>query len=111
MPEGPEVKTVARTLADKLVGQRLGSLWHSEQKLRRSVDYAKLKLLEQSYISGVSCYGKILFICVEQKPVILAQLGMTGQLKVEEKDSPIQAHTHIRWQLLESSYELRYVDP
>jgi len=111
MPEGPEVKTVARTLADQLVGRRLGVLWHSAHKLRRTVDYSRLEKLKARQISGVSCYGKILFISADEQPIIFAQLGMTGQLHVEEKKAPIKPHTHIRWELLDSSFELRYVDP
>jgi formamidopyrimidine-DNA glycosylase len=111
MPEGPEVKTVARTLDEKLGGLSLGALWHSDYKLRRYVDYSELRKLERSQISSVSCYGKVLFLNIQEKPAIFAQLGMTGQLRVEEKEAPVQAHTHVRWELLESPYELRYVDP
>jgi len=111
MPEGPEVKTVARTLDQQLKNMRLGNFWHSDYKLRREVNYQDIKKLENRVISSVTCYGKILFINSEEKPILLTQLGMTGRLTVEEKTSPLQAHTHIRWDLLDTSRELRYVDP
>ena len=111
MPEGPEVKTVARTLAENLVGERFGSLWHSEQKLRRAVDYSTFKSLENKQIDDISCYGKVLFISSEKKPVLMAQLGMTGQLTVNNIDDPLKAHTHVRLKILDGNKELRYVDP
>ncbi len=111
MPEGPEVKTVARTLAEQLVGHVLGLLWHSHARLRRAVDYRQLKKLENHQIDRVFCYGKVLFISTKAKPHIMAQLGMTGQLKVTALSEPLAPHTHLRWPLKNTSKELRYVDP
>lgn len=110
MPEGPEVRTVAKTLAKEIIGQRLGTLWHSEHKLRREIDYAPLHALEDQIIDNVEAYGKILFINVDKKPAILAQLGMTGQLTITNVDDSVLPHTHIRWRLQSSDRELRYVD-
>ena len=111
MPEGPEVKTVARTLSQHLVGQTLGDLWHSPLKLRRFPNYEALKKLKNTLVDGVDCYGKILFIYSNNKPVIMAQLGMTGQLKVENTGQTVAPHTHIRWGITGTKKELRYVDP
>jgi formamidopyrimidine-DNA glycosylase len=102
---------VAKTLGQSLVGKELGSLWHSPARLRKVADYGALKRLENSKIDEVSCYGKILFISANQKTAIVAQLGMTGQLKVEDIDAPLMKHTHLRWPLKHSSQEIRYVDP
>ncbi len=111
MPEGPEVKTVARTLGQNLVGKELGSLWHSSLSLRKVVDYQRLKKLENSVVDDVLCYGKILFISANKKIAMMAQLGMTGQLKVEKINAPVLKHTHLRWPLKNTKLELRYVDP
>lgn len=111
MPEGPEVKTVARTLGENLSGKRLGALWHSELQLRHAVDYRRIRAFEHHVVDNVSCYGKILFIDIDQKPALLAQLGMTGQLTVVKTRAPVAPHTHIRWLLPDSDEELRYVDP
>lgn len=111
MPEGPEVKTVARTLAESLVGHSLGTLWHSSHRLRRAVDYQAFKILENKPIDEVSCYGKVLFFSSMEKPILMAQLGMTGQLTVAEQHAPLKDHTHLRWQIRGQDKELRYVDP
>lgn len=111
MPEGPEVKTIARTLAEKLVGKKLGVLWHSEFRLRHDVDYRKIKEFEHHVVDDISCYGKLLFVDVNRKPALLAQLGMTGQLSVVKAKQTVLPHTHIRWPLINTDEELRYVDP
>src|SRR5580700_7443398 len=111
MPEGPEVRTVAKTLKEVLLGQKLGSLWHGHLSFRRPIDYAALAKLQDKVIDDVYAYGKLLFVSIEKKPAIFAQLGMTGQLKVEEKNADLMPHTHLRWPIKESSLELRYVDP
>lgn len=111
MPEGPEVKTVAKTLYASIIGQRLGPLWHSDFSLRRKVDYQKLKALEHGVIDDVTAYGKVLFISVDKKTAIMAQLGMTGQLKVTTKSEVRAPHTHLCWPFQDSDRELRYIDP
>lgn len=111
MPEGPEVKTVARTIAHDLIGEKLGSLWHSSLKLRKPVNLDELRKLENHVVDNVSCYGKVLFIEVAKKTAIVVQLGMTGQLTVCPRDNPVLPHTHVRWSLPHSNRELRYVDP
>src|SRR5262245_9974374 len=99
MPEGPEIKTVARTLAREIVGRKLGPLWHSHLPLRNLVNYEALKTLENLVVEEVSCYGKILFIHTQQEPRIFVQLGMTGQLVVTSVHEKVATHTHMRWQL------------
>jgi formamidopyrimidine-DNA glycosylase len=110
MPEGPEVKTIARTLAHEIVGKQLGDLWHSNYSLRKAVDYQVLKRLKNVFVTNVSCHGKVLFINTGKKPIIVAQLGMTGQLTVTSIDAPVLSHTHIRWTLKNTNKEIRYVD-
>src|SRR5262245_20026191 len=106
MPEGPEVKTVARTLAQELIGKRLGSLWHSALPLREVPDYTALRRCENKVVDDVTCYGKVLFVVAQEKPIWFAQLGMTGQLKVEPLEAPLLAHTHVRWRLQDTDREI-----
>lgn len=110
MPEGPEVKRVAQNLEEKLCNFSLGDLWHSGYKLRRSLNYDALKNCSHKIIKKVDCYGKILFAHDVNGVILKASLGMTGQLVVVKKNLQLAAHTHIRWQVNNSDYELRYVD-
>lgn len=111
MPEGPEVRRVALTLASEIVGKKLGCFWYSLKALRREINCAQLKKLENAEVCGVSSHGKILFIHGKKEPIVIAQLGMTGQLLVTKTDEPEALHTHIRWPLLGCNKEIRYVDP
>ncbi|MCA9507429.1 MAG: bifunctional DNA-formamidopyrimidine glycosylase/DNA-(apurinic or apyrimidinic site) lyase, partial [Myxococcales bacterium] len=104
-------KTVTTTLKKQLIGKELGRLWHSSLYLRKAVDYGEFRFFENKKISDISCYGKVIFFEIENKTSLLAQLGMTGQLKVEDQDTPLALHTHLRWPLKESAQEIRYVDP
>lgn len=111
MPEGPEIKTVTKTLQESVLEKELGLLWHSSLSLRKAADYQALKTLQNKKVSDISCYGKVIFFKVNEKTSIMAQLGMTGQLKVCEKNSAVEKHTHVRWPLKNTDFELRYVDP
>lgn len=111
MPEGPEVRTVARTIASEIVGKKLGCFWYSNQQLRREINSDALRLLENTEVDKVSCYGKVLFIHSKNEPIVMAQLGMTGQLVVTNTDQPLPLHTHIRWPLFGMRKEIRYIDP
>lgn len=111
MPEGPEVRTIAKTLKAELVGHSLGCVWQSGMRFRKSCPLDELKMLEGTTIDDVSSYGKVLFIESAQKPIVSAQLGMTGQLTIARQDAPVAKHTHLRWELNKSPFEIRYVDP
>lgn len=110
MPEGPEVKTICQNLHESLHDKTLGALWHSDFCLRKPFKTLDLKLRENKKIDKVSSYGKVIFIYSQNKPILMVQLGMTGQLKVQSKEMPIMPHTHVRWELKKSPNELRYVD-
>src|SRR6266536_6090484 len=110
MPEGPEIKTIAYTLNLALKGESLSEPWCSNLSLRAPINYTELKKLSGKKIDKVNCFGKIIFIYSENNPILMAQMGMTGQLKIENKEEKVAMHTHIRWPLKNSSKELRYVD-
>lgn len=110
MPEGPEVKKIAHTLNLSLKNNCLGELWLSGLKLRKEVNYSLLKTLQNMKIASVDCYGKILFMYTNKQPILMAQMGMTGQLIIEDQSTLLKPHTHVRWQIKNTSKELRYVD-
>ena len=110
MPEGPEVKKIAASLTKELMPFELGKLWLSTKPLRKRVDEVILKTRENTMVEKVEAYGKILFFYSAGQPVLTAQMGMTGQLKLVNSATDIEPHTHIRWKIKNSTKELRYVD-
>ncbi len=110
MPEGPEVKKIAHTLNLSLKNNCLGELWLSGLKLRKEINTTMLKSRQNMTVTSVDCYGKVLFIHTNKQPILMAQMGMTGQLIIEDQSALLKPHTHVRWQIKNTSKELRYID-
>lgn len=135
MPELPEVETIARGLAKRVVGDRIESVWvGSKPEPLKSPASRIVRTLEGSRISDVSRMGKHIVIDLEKSaggPVFasaqtnaagksaratrtraqwIVHLGMTGQLLVCPPDAEIPKHTHLIAKL-QSGRELRFVDP
>ena len=110
MPEGPEVKKIAHTLNLSLKNNCLGEIWLSGLKLRKEINTTMLKSRQNMTVTSVDCYGKILFIHTNKQPILMAQMGMTGQLIIEDQSALLKPHTHVRWQIKNTSKELRYID-
>ena len=94
MPELPEVETVARGLRRVLVGRRVTGVWTSGKRLRAPVDTAALRALIGRAVANVRRRGKYLLIDMDDRYLVLAHLGMTGQLVVNPKAR--LPHTHVR---------------
>jgi formamidopyrimidine-DNA glycosylase len=118
MPELPEVETIARGLAQRVVGDVIESVWIGEkpQPLKSSAQEIA-GALEGAKIVAVERVGK--HIVVElSKPdqnghvpnQWIVHLGMTGSLLIVPADAAIAKHTHLIARL-QSGRELRFVDP
>jgi formamidopyrimidine-DNA glycosylase len=117
VPELPEVETIVRGLAPRLVGRRVTGLWTSGLPLRlaRAVDVSGLRAVAVGRtISQVRRVGK--YITVELPRGAAAgsgvgiHLGMTGRLRVQEAARERDRHTHVVFSL-DGGDELRFVDP
>jgi formamidopyrimidine-DNA glycosylase len=109
VPELPEVETVRRTLAPA-VGARISSVWTSGMGLHmaRKPPRAKLAKLIGAKITAVRRHGKYLLIDTDGPASILAHLGMTGRLRIQDAKDPRDKHTHVVLGL--GKRELRFVD-
>ena len=109
MPELPEVETVRRTLAPA-IGARIAGVWDSGKGLHmaRKPPRAKLRKLIGARITAVRRHGKYLLIDTDGPRSLLAHLGMTGRLRLHDKDDPRAPHTHVVFDL--GARELRFVD-
>jgi formamidopyrimidine-DNA glycosylase len=111
MPELPEVESLVRSLRPHLVGRRLLAVETSGLALRRPVDRPRLEAgCRGALVLGARRYGKYLLLDLSTENVLLAHLGMSGQLLVQAAAEPRAPHTHVVFRL-DDGRELRYVDP
>jgi formamidopyrimidine-DNA glycosylase len=130
MPELPEVETIARGLAKRVVGDVIESVWLGQKKEPLKSPAAEIAtVLEHSRIAEVRRLGKhIVFDLDRSVPSSnghnlkkagggagstaqwIVHLGMTGRLQVCDPHAEIANHTHAILKL-SSGRELRFVDP
>src|SRR5579864_864573 len=121
MPELPEVETIARGLATRVVGDVIESVWlGSKPEPLKSPAAEIVSALESKNILDVRRVGK--HIVFDLAPASGAQankkpdaqwivhLGMTGSLLVCAPETELAKHTHAIVRLA-SGRELRFVDP
>lgn len=127
MPELPEVETVARSVDERVRGDRILEVWLSShpQPFKTPPEEIARGLAGRVFLS-VHRSGKHI-VCElgppqpvskrassSESPISDAQwivhLGMTGRLLVADPGAPIPPHTHARLTLT-SGRELRFVDP
>jgi formamidopyrimidine-DNA glycosylase len=138
MPELPEVETIARGLASRVIGDVIESVWlGSKPEPLKSPAARIVATLESRRIAGVRRVGKHIVFDLENggshrfppgqssstkslagkgaRPTRLGaqwvvHLGMTGRMLVCRPEDEIEKHTHAIARLA-SGRELRFVDP
>jgi formamidopyrimidine-DNA glycosylase len=124
MPELPEVETVRRGLAERVIGDRIDSVWlGSQPQTFQSKPQEIARALEGSGITDVRRMGKYIVICLAPPPSpsrrspvsapadqCIVHLGMSGALQVTGPEAEILNHTHFILRLA-SGKEVRFVDP
>jgi len=120
MPELPEVETVRRGLASRVLGRQIMAVEVSHaQVIAGPAEDFEQKV--RGVIRRLTRKGKA--IAMELAPArrpgapnhnqppdyLLVRLGMTGQVTVVPRDLPVEPHTHVRL-TLENGEEIRYRD-
>ena len=96
MPELPEVETIRRDLAEHLVGREIEAAKLGREDILRRTGRRELEEgIRGRGVVGVHRRGKNLIIELEGGPVLLVNLGMTGQLFVCPADTEPADHTHL----------------
>lgn len=115
MPELPEVETIRRGLALRLLGARIEDVEVRDRRLRVPVRTRQLLALSGRRIEAVGRRAKYLLVHLEGDRTIIIHLGMSGRLLVQDDDAPLDTHDHVRWWLSppgrKRRVELRYRDP
>jgi len=113
VPELPEVETIKRDLEKEVVGKRIRSVDVSGMRSIRRHPNKKhfITKLEGHKIGGVKRKGKYLVIKLDSPDVLVAHLGMSGQLlRTRGTKDPLNKHTHVVITFTQGG-ALRFVDP
>ena len=112
VPELPEVETIRRQLAERVIGETITSVSVTGRRtVRRQPVEEFVARVSSQRIAAARRWGKFLLIDLDDAEVLVIHLRMSGQLRLEEDgDAELVAHTHLRLGL-SSARELRFVDP
>jgi formamidopyrimidine-DNA glycosylase len=115
MPELPEVETVAQGLRERALGRRIAQVEvrHSGVIIGSPDEFAGR--LSGRTITAVRRKGKVLVLELvlnnaEETIYLMIRLGMTGQITLQPRHSPLEAHTHVLVPLDDGREELRFCD-
>jgi formamidopyrimidine-DNA glycosylase len=108
MPEIAEVRTVARTLNNRIVGRTIIGLdIIYDGIIKDDITYFKDSIINRT-ITLVDNYGKWLFIVLGDI-TIMSHLRMEGKYFIKDKSDPLEKHEHIIFHL-DNNLDLRYHD-
>ena len=113
MPELPEVETIKRDLDREVVGKRIKSVEVAGMRSIRRHPNKKhfIAKLEGQKITAVERRGKYLLVRLDGGDVLVAHLGMSGQLlRAKGGKEPVDKHTHVVFTFTQGG-QLRFVDP
>jgi formamidopyrimidine-DNA glycosylase len=97
MPELPEVETVVRGLARRMVGHRLSGIELRRGDLRWRIPKSLPRKAEGHLVAAVERRAKYILICLDDGGILLLHLGMSGRLVLMEPEdkTPLERHDHV----------------
>ena len=116
MPELPEVETVRRGLAARVVGRRIDHVEVGrERTVRRTSARALIDGLTGTSVLAAERRGKYLLLPLDSGDTVMIHLRMSGQVLIAPSGGRRPAHTHVVASLAPSATapaeELWFVDP
>jgi formamidopyrimidine-DNA glycosylase len=112
VPELPEIETIRRDVDKEFVGKRIKKVEVTGvRSIRRHQDPGQFTArLEGRRVVGTVRRGKYLLLRLDNKDVLVAHMGMSGQLLLANPKEVRPKHTHVVLSFAGAS-ELRFVDP
>jgi len=112
MPELPEVETIRRDIDKEFVNKRIRKVEVSGIRSVRRHETAKefVAKVEGRKVVGTRRRGKYLLLKLDSGNVLVAHLGMSGQLLRANPKEPVSKHTHVVLSFT-GAPQLRFVDP
>ena len=111
MPELPEVETVCRGLAPRLVGRRLVRVQVRRAGLRLPFPKEMAQRLTGRVVSAIFRRGKYILLSLDDGTVVIAHLGMSGRMVIRDMPAPPPGkHDHVSLET-DDGAELCFNDP
>jgi formamidopyrimidine-DNA glycosylase len=112
VPELPEVETIRRDIEKEFVNKRIKKVdVTGARSVRRHPSTADFtSRMEGRKLVGTRRRGKYLLLRLDNGDVLVAHLGMSGQLLRANPKDPLDKHTHVVLSFAGAS-QLRFVDP
>lgn len=110
MPELPEVETVRRGLSPILSGKRINKIEVFHPRAVRAASKLPLEVVNGARIEAVERRGKFLWFRLNREFSLIGHLGMSGQMLIVPKNSPLQKHARARIDFGDRKNELRFID-
>jgi formamidopyrimidine-DNA glycosylase len=111
MPELPEVETIVADLRPHLVGR---TIVRCELRFPSIVRHPEPEAFVDSVvglrIEALRRRGKYILAGLEGGALLVVHLGMSGQLRLVDPETPVADHTHATFEL-DDGRQLRYRDP
>ena len=108
MPEIAEVRTVAKTLNERIVGKKIKDVEAYYYNIIQDDFIEFKKNVINREITKVHNYGKYLFIELGDKTIV-SHLRMEGKYFIKGIDYPVEKHEHIIFKFFDDT-DLRYHD-
>ena len=109
MPELPEVETTRRGISPHCLQQTISDVIIRNRKLRWPIANSLPRELRGQQIKDIQRRAKYLLLVTDSGTLIL-HLGMSGSLRICDKDEAIKKHDHVDI-VLSSQQILRFNDP
>lgn len=112
MPELPEVETIRRDIDREFANKRIKKVEVTGARSVRRHDSPKdfVSRVEGRTMTSTRRRGKYLLMKLDNSDVLVAHMGMSGQLLRASPKDPLGKHTHVVFSFV-AGPQLRFVDP
>ncbi len=104
MPELPEVETVGRGLAAKLLKQKVASVWQGQLRLRIPMPARLDVSLQGKKLEAVERRAKYLLLRFSGHKTLIVHLGMSGRMTIADAPAARQKHDHLVISFADGAY-------
>ena len=104
MPELPEVETVGRGLAAKLLKQKVASVWQGQLRLRIPMPARLDTSLQDRKLEAVERRAKYLLLRFSGHKTLIVHLGMSGRMTIADAPAARQKHDHLVISFADGAY-------